>query len=210
MVKRVKIKQLEYIMGKKKKNKDLGPKRKRMKRSQRLQSAVQWMKKYEGKNIIKSYAKWFGVNTICAMTELEMLGMRFSEKRKLQVEAERVRKKQLRKMKRKAVEEDDYDSDETFAFIAGYTEGGFSFGITNEGMAEYREPESRYEVPIFYDSHFDPEEEKIDSWFPDSFDWKNYFGESLLIKDQEQLINELNKYDIQSQTKKNRENKKFY
>jgi hypothetical protein len=66
----------------KKKNKNLGPRRKRMDRRSRLQSATEWVKKYEGKNMIASYAKWFGVDMICAMTELEMLGLTYSEKEK--------------------------------------------------------------------------------------------------------------------------------
>jgi hypothetical protein len=74
--------------------------------------------------------------------------------------------KQLRKMRREALMEVDYDSDETFAFIAGYTEGGFPFGITHEEMAEYEARDSyNHSVNL------------VSYWFPDSFDWDNYFGE---------------------------------
>lgn len=49
---------------------NLGPRRKRMTREARLQSAKSWLKDYEGKNVIKSYGKWFAVDQICAMKEL--------------------------------------------------------------------------------------------------------------------------------------------
>ncbi|RBP03869.1 hypothetical protein [Rossellomorea aquimaris] len=40
-------------------------------------------------------------------------------------------------MKKKARKlEDSFDSDETLAFIAGYTDGGFPFGITHEEMED--------------------------------------------------------------------------
>jgi hypothetical protein len=71
-----------------------------------------------------------------------MLGLKFSEKRKAELrraEEDKVRQNQLRKEKRKKrekLESFDYDSDEVFAFIAGYTEGGFPFGLTYEEMEE--------------------------------------------------------------------------
>jgi hypothetical protein len=97
----------------KKKNKNLEPRRKRMDRKKRLQSAVGWIKKCEGKKMIASYAKWFGVDWICAMTELELLGLTFSDKRKAQMKkAEENRKhqknilKEKRKQKNNSNEED--------------------------------------------------------------------------------------------------------
>jgi hypothetical protein len=42
-------------------------------------------KKYEGKNNIASYAKWFGLDKICATTKLVMLGLTYSDKRKTQL-----------------------------------------------------------------------------------------------------------------------------
>lgn len=44
---------------------------------------------------------------------------------------QRVRRQRQEKRKSEAVE-DDRDSNEYFAFIAGYTPGGFAFGITWE------------------------------------------------------------------------------
>jgi hypothetical protein len=62
-------------MGKRKKNRNLGPRRKRMRRPARLMAAVKWRAGYGGKNIVRGYARWFGVDLVCAITELRMLGV---------------------------------------------------------------------------------------------------------------------------------------
>lgn len=63
-------------MGKRrKKNRNLGPRRKRMRRPARLMAAVKWRAGYGGKNIVRGYARWFGVDLICAIIELRMLGV---------------------------------------------------------------------------------------------------------------------------------------
>jgi hypothetical protein len=127
---------MDIIVKKNKRN--LVPRRKRMDRKSRLQSATDWIKKYEGKNIIASYAKWFGVDLICAMTELELLGLTFSDKRKAQMKQaveDRIQKRNLLKENRNQKNnsgDDDFESNEIFAFIAGYTDGGVPFGITHE------------------------------------------------------------------------------
>jgi hypothetical protein len=59
----------------KKKNRNLGPRRKRMRRPARLQAAAKWRSSYGGKNIVRGYARWFGVDLLCAMTELRILGV---------------------------------------------------------------------------------------------------------------------------------------
>ncbi len=51
------------------------PRRKRMKRPQRLESAKSWLETYEGNKIVKAYRKRYGVDFECALTELEMLGV---------------------------------------------------------------------------------------------------------------------------------------
>jgi hypothetical protein len=60
---------------KKKKRQKLGPRRKRMRRPARLQAAVTWRSGYRGKDIVRGYARWFGVDLLCAMVELRMLGV---------------------------------------------------------------------------------------------------------------------------------------
>jgi len=46
-----------------------------MRRSARLLAAVQWRSGYGGKNIVRGYARWFGVDLVCAIVELRMLGV---------------------------------------------------------------------------------------------------------------------------------------
>ena len=115
-----------------------------MKREARLQSAKHWIKKYEGKNIVRGYAKWYGVDLLCAIIELRMHGVHVDEKyeanvrRSIETKAEQRKKKRLERLARKEAEFNDLyqDSDETFAFIAGYTSWGFPYGVTWEEIGE--------------------------------------------------------------------------
>ena len=63
-------------MGRRRKKKQLGSRRKRMQRSARLQSAASWLKEYGGKNVLRGYCKHFGVDWRCAAGELKQLGVR--------------------------------------------------------------------------------------------------------------------------------------
>jgi len=63
-------------MGRKRKKWQPGPRRRRMKRSARVQSAVSWLKQYSGKNVLRAYCKHYGVDWRCAVTELKQLGIR--------------------------------------------------------------------------------------------------------------------------------------
>ncbi|RSK27603.1 hypothetical protein EJF36_12345 [Bacillus sp. HMF5848] len=122
----------------KKKNKNLGPRRKRWGRKVRMENAKEWVKTYTGKNIIKGYSKWYAVDLICAMNELEMLGYPITEKQKKGVyESIETKKKQkeARKLKRQQDELSDFE-EAGFAFVAGYTEGGMPFGITWDELDE--------------------------------------------------------------------------
>ena|SRR3990167_4543020 len=112
---------------KKKKRQNLGPRRKRMRRESRLQSAKNWISTYSGKNIILGYCKWFSVDLQCAINELKMLNVKLDEQYvnhalKCQTGMIAARKKQRE------------DSDDTFYYIAGYTPGGAPFGATWEEM----------------------------------------------------------------------------
>ena len=60
-------------MGKAKRKKALPPRRLRMKQPARLQSAAHWIPTYQGKNVVRGYARWFGVDPGCALTELLLL-----------------------------------------------------------------------------------------------------------------------------------------
>jgi hypothetical protein len=118
------------------------PKRKRCGRERRLTLAATWVKEYNGKRIIKGYAKCFAVDLPCAVKELEMLGVEIKEQYKTQVlEAHRLKSVLRRKAKaaREQCADDLSEFDENFAFIMGYTSGGAPYGITweeNEKFAE--------------------------------------------------------------------------
>lgn len=47
-----------------------------MNREQRLAAAVSFLRGFTGKNAVRGYARWFGVDLGCALLELQMLGVR--------------------------------------------------------------------------------------------------------------------------------------
>jgi hypothetical protein len=113
----------------KKRKKTLPPRHKRMDRKRRLASAKHWLLIYKGKNIIKGYKKHYDVDWSCAIKELELLGVDLDPEyvKQLKITSKnhiiaRQRKKKNRKLEQE-IENFPY-SDETFAFIAGYTSGG--------------------------------------------------------------------------------------
>lgn len=92
-------------MKKKKKKKSNVPRHKRLNRVARLAVAKDWIKKYEGKRIVRSYSKYFGVDHLCAVAELEKLGLTFDPDyvRQLRLNAEsRGKARAERRARRKA------------------------------------------------------------------------------------------------------------
>ncbi len=127
------------------------PRRKRLNRKQRLQAAKKWIPTYNGKNLVRGYRKWFGVDFICAMTELEMLGYEIDPKYKGQIlkQEEARRKAAIERNQRKEERFNDKVpwQDENFYFIAGYTSGGVPYGITwEEYEKEYKETDEGFYV----------------------------------------------------------------
>jgi len=127
----------------KKRESQKGPRRKRMKRPARLQSAQssEWVAKFQGKNIVKSYAKWFGVDLLSSIIELRLLGVPIELDRENQIRetlTQKAKAKAAQKKAKKQRETDELytDSDDTFAFIAGYTSAGFPYGTTWEELGE--------------------------------------------------------------------------
>ena len=124
-------------------------------RAQRLQSArsTGWVQNYPGKNLVRGYKKWFGVDELCAVRELRELGVKISEEREAELrqtvavrgaaKAERARR---RREKENVEEEVLTDVEATFAFIAGYTPWGFPYGITWEEMKEIEEGRENHRV----------------------------------------------------------------
>jgi hypothetical protein len=111
------------------------PRYKRYNRKQRLIHGPIWIKSYTGKKLYRGYAKHFGVDKLCAVTELEMLGVVFPPNLKEEL---RRCEKNLRKKKILKCEPEDIipDWDCDFAFIAGYTSGGAPYGVTWEEMGK--------------------------------------------------------------------------
>ena len=121
--------------------KNTTPRRKRLKRKTRLESGKKWILSYTGKNIVKGYAKWYGIDLVCAIKELKLLGVKIDENYEEKV-IESLKQTALARQKIKensdieSKEEFDEFSDENFVFIAGYTSGGAPFGLTKEEAKE--------------------------------------------------------------------------
>jgi len=108
-----------------------------MKRQARLQTAGKWLGSYTGKCVIRGYSNWYGVDYLCAIQELEMLQVPLDSRRKSQLEAAVKERAKRRDERKKRVDEEVrrntlIDSDDNFSFIAGYTPGGFPYGLTWE------------------------------------------------------------------------------
>ncbi|WP_391557132.1 hypothetical protein [Robertmurraya sp.] len=111
---------------------------------ERKELAKSWIEKYDGDNKVKAYSKMFGLNIKNSMKELRSIGVPLSNEEKeyarriLEAKKQKSEKKrEKRRMEDLEIELEAYiESDETFAFIAGYTEGGAPYGITHEEMDE--------------------------------------------------------------------------
>ena len=109
-----------------------------MTREGRLTSARNWLVKFSGKNVVRSYANWFGVDLLCAVKELSLLGITIDPAYVAKLKTTLSSPKSRRR--KQPVEESQsvgygVDWDENFAYIAGRTEAGFSYGVTWEELA---------------------------------------------------------------------------
>jgi len=114
-----------------------------MTRQGRLSSAraTRWVEKYTGKNIIRGYSRWFAVDLLSAVTELRALGVPINQEREKQIRTTIATRTSARKHRRKSgIETEEKvlrsDSDNTFAYIAGYTPGGVPYGTTWEELGD--------------------------------------------------------------------------
>lgn len=113
--------------------KPLSPRRKRMTRRGRLAAARHWLPKYTGKNVVRAYAKWFGVDLGCALKELQMLGIALNPVYVAQLRTT-LQNASLRVVA-SADEEPEFPEgygeewDDDFEYIAGFTSGGAPFGV---------------------------------------------------------------------------------
>ena len=141
------------------------PRRKRYVQKVRLTKAPEFIKNYTGKNLIKGYAKHFGVDKLCAIKELELSGVIILEEYKKQVInshtrlVEERRKKKEKKKESKTENFSVFDSDENFAFIMGYTSGGAAYGITWE---EQKKNQEKDEDDFDFDFDFEMDEDNMD------------------------------------------------
>lgn len=75
-----------------------------MKRRARLQSAKSFLLKFAGDNVVRAYSRWFGVDYVCALVELQMLDVpidpELAEKMRT-AQRERERQGRLRNEKRR-------------------------------------------------------------------------------------------------------------
>jgi hypothetical protein len=128
-------------VAKKRKKTGNTPRRKKMSRPARLQSAVHWLQQYDGDSVVKAYAQWYGQGEVGSMIELRMLGLNIGDEL-IQAAKDKVERKieANKKAKKKKAEINDFekypDSDDTFYFIAGYTSGGAPYGVTWEEAGE--------------------------------------------------------------------------
>ena len=125
-----------FVVAKKKRKGKNISRRKRFNRRQRLDSAKNWIPDFEGGNIAKAYRKHYGIDWVSAFIELEILGVKidptYKEKVLESVRAQAATKRQKRLQKDVEKDELPFDQDENFAYIVGYTSGGFPYGVTWE------------------------------------------------------------------------------
>jgi hypothetical protein len=131
------------------------PKNKLKGRERRLAKGPDWALTHRGKpsNMLKKYRKYFGVDWECAIFELTALGVKFDATylARLRETISRDFQGEKKHAPISRLEFDAYhgiepDSEENFAYIAGYTSGGAPYGLTWEeweemgGDEEDREP----------------------------------------------------------------------
>jgi hypothetical protein len=116
------------------KKRNLESRMKRMKRPARLKSAKSWIPTLPGKNIIKKYRDKYAVDCLCAIKELQILGVKLDPEYITQLKISVINAAESKKRGEEKLLEDSCpnESDEYFAYIAGYTEGGVPYGITWE------------------------------------------------------------------------------
>jgi len=95
-----------------------------------MTTAKTWLRSYPGKNIARGYRKHFGVDTVCAIRELRLLGVAIDPAYERAVfAASHPRNKKRKREEKFLISEETFYG---FAFIAVYTAGGAPYGITIE------------------------------------------------------------------------------
>ena len=117
------------------------PRRKRMTQKQRLESAKStlWIEKYSGKNPVQGYRRWFGVDLLCAISELKMLGLKINPDYEVQIRksvTQTALQRHAQKLAKSNPEPECYLSEweSEYAYVAGYTSGGAPYGVLKSEM----------------------------------------------------------------------------
>jgi hypothetical protein len=135
--------------------------RKALKRPARLQAAKAWLPGYTGKNLVRGYMGRYGVDFTCALKELELLGAPvdagYVARRQAAMEGEAAAKRKREALAGLAASM-EADCDDRFAFIAGWTSGGFPYGITWEEWRAGVGTDGPWETPP------EPPEEEREPW----------------------------------------------
>jgi hypothetical protein len=138
------------------------PRRKRLNRPGRLLAAKAWLSIYKGKNLVRGYAKNFGTDLLCAISELRTLGFEASAEYEQGIKRSMADRAKLKQQKKEAAEReealaDDWQ-DENFSFIAGYTGGGAPYCISRDSESFFDEQENEIDnsfLPLTDEEFFD-------------------------------------------------------
>ena len=116
----------------------------------RLKKARQWLAMYDGAEdkILRKYRDKFLVDIPTALRDLQQIGHNFKDgyvDAVLEGEEHRIRQKTLKKQAE--IEQECDWQDDTFYFIAGYTSGGASYGVTWDemGLEPYEDEYTLYD-----------------------------------------------------------------
>ena len=102
----------------------------------RLRKGKQWLLTYTGssKKMNKHYRERFHVDAVTAATDLQELGVNYTQEQLDQIKQAEEQRLRQRRMEREARERERLaelyeDCDGRFAFIGGYTDGGAPYGV---------------------------------------------------------------------------------
>jgi hypothetical protein len=116
-----------------------------MKRGARLSSARRWLATQKNRTpvqVAKSYRKRYGVDWPCAIHELALLGVSIDPGwvEQLNRSLDGNRRARARRNAARNLNPNSFggDSDDSFAYIAGYTENGIPFGVTWDEIEDRR------------------------------------------------------------------------
>jgi hypothetical protein len=95
---------------------------------------------FEGKHLARSYSRWFGVDRLCAVLELCLLGVQLDPNyiRAVEVTSRQPRRKTTRAAPT-GFDTSPGEQDDNFAMIIGRTEGGALYGVNWEEWQQLRD-----------------------------------------------------------------------